>query len=295
MAMRLRRRRKVCVSAGLHPHYDAVLQTYLEGIGAEISRLPLGADGRTGLETLPEDAAAVIVQSPNFLGCVEELGPFAEAAHSAEALLISVTAEPLALALLKPPGELGADVACGEAQSLGVPLSFGGPNVGFMAARQQFVRQLPGRLIGETVDSDGQRAFVMTLTTREQHIRREKATSNICTNQGLCALRVAIYMSLLGARGLRELARTNLSLATYARQKLVEAGLRLPYSAPTFNEFVVEGPGLRRKHAALVERGVIAGLPLGELDEAREDQLLICTTEMNDRSEIDALAAELSA
>jgi len=295
MAMRLRRRRRVCVSAGLHPHYAAVLQTYLDGIGAEISQLPLGSDGRTQLESLADDTAAVIVQSPSFFGCVEELGPLAETAHAAEALLITVTAEPLSLAILRPPGELGADIACGEAQSLGVPLSFGGPGVGFMAARQQFVRQLPGRLIGETVDSDGQRAFVMTLTTREQHIRREKATSNICTNQGLCALRVAIYLSLLGARGLRELALTNLSLATYARQKLSEAGLQLPYSAPSFNEFVVEVPELRRKHAALLERGVIAGLPLADYDEARENQLLVCTTEMNDRGEIDALVQELSA
>jgi glycine dehydrogenase subunit 1 len=295
MAMRLRRRRRVCVSVGLHPHYDAVLQTYLDGIGAEISHLPLGSDGRTRLESLADDTAAVIVQSPNFFGCVEELRPLAEAAHAAEGLLISVTAEPLSLAILRPPGELGADIACGEAQSLGVPLSFGGPGVGFMAARQQFVRQLPGRLIGETLDSDGQRAFVMTLTTREQHIRREKATSNICTNQGLCALRVAIYLSLLGAQGLRELARTNLSLATYARQKLGAAGLHLPYSAPSFNEFVVEVPELGRKHAALLERGVIAGLPLAGYDETRENQLLICTTEMNDRREIDALAQELSA
>ena len=171
--------------------------------------LPLGSDGRTAPATIDDDTAAVLIQYPNFFGCVEDLAAFSNAAREADALLVSVTAEPLALALLEAPGKLGADVACGEAQSFGVPLSFGGPQAGFMASRQDLVRQLPGRLIGETVDVRGQRAFVMTLTTREQHIRRERATSNICTNQGLCALRVAIYLALLGRRGLRELARTS--------------------------------------------------------------------------------------
>jgi len=208
---------------------------------------------------------------------------------------VSATAEPLALAVLQAPGALGADVACGEAQSFGVPLSFGGPQVGFLAARQELVRQLPGRLIGETVDSGGQRAFVMTLTTREQHIRRERATSNICTNQGLCALRVAIYLALLGRRGLRKLALANLSLAQYARGALSDAGLELPYSAPVFNEFVVRGPGLGERHAALLERGLVAGLHLGPYDATLRDHLLICTTELVGRDDIDRLARELSA
>jgi glycine dehydrogenase subunit 1 len=217
MAMRISRRRKIRVSRALHPSYVQVLRTYTQGLDAEIEWLELAADGRTAASQSDAGTACVIVQSPNFFGCVEDLEPFAEAAHAAGALLVSVTNEALALALLRDPGSAGADIACGEAQSFGVPLGFGGPHVGFMAARQKHVRQLPGRLIGETVDTSGERAFVMTLTTREQHIRRERATSNICTNQGLMALRATIYLALLGRRGLRKLAEINLALAGYAR------------------------------------------------------------------------------
>ena len=295
MALRLTRRRRIYLSAALHPHYAQVVRTYTRGIGAEIEILPLAGDGRTQPAELASDTAAVVLQYPNFLGCVEDLSWAAEAAHAVGGFCISATAEPLALALLRPPGELGVDVACGEAQSFGVPLSFGGPYVGFLATRQSYVRQLPGRVVGQTVDSLGQRAFVMTLTTREQHIRRERATSNICTNQGLCMLRATIYLALLGRLGLRRLAEINLSLANYARSKLQQAGLRLPYSAPSFNEFVVRVPDLSTRHGALVEQGMLPGLPLGEMDPARSDELLVCTTEMNTREEIDRLARELVA
>jgi glycine dehydrogenase subunit 1 len=237
----------------------------------------------------------VIVQSPNLLGCVEDLRPVAESAHTAGALCIGVTNEALSLALLAPPGERGADIACGEAQSFGLPLSFGGPYAGFMATRQKHVRQLPGRLIGETVDLEGRRAFVMTLTTREQHIRRERATSNICTNQGLCALRVTIYLALLGRRGLRELARTNLALATYARERLVAAGVELVHpDTPVFNEFAVRVPDLDAALERCRAREIRPGLALRDLDPERADQLLVCTTEMNDRAQIDALAEALA-
>jgi glycine dehydrogenase subunit 1 len=295
MAMRVRRRGRVLVSAGLHPHYLEVVRTYLDGLDAEIDVLPLAADGRTAAAAIPDDTAAVLLQYPNFFGCVEDLAPFAEAAHRAGALLVSVTTEPLALALLKSPGALGADVACGEAQSFGMPLSFGGPQVGFLSARQELVRQLPGRLVGETVDARGERGFVMTLTTREQHIRRERATSNICTNQALCALRVTIYLALMGRRGLRELARVNLSLAAYAQQAARDAGLEIPYSAPVFNEFVVKGPGLGARHEALLGQGVIAGLRLDGLDPERTDELLVCTTELANRAAIDRLVQGLAA
>ena len=295
MALRTTRRRRVCVSAGLHPHYRQVLDTCTRGIGARIDTLPLDSHGRTPPEAVPEDTAALLLQSPNFFGCVEDLAPHAAAASASGALLIAATTEALALALLRPPGELGADVACGEAQSFGVPLSFGGPYVGYMASRHKHLRQLPGRLIGETVDVDGKRAFAMTLTTREQHIRRERATSNICTNQGLMALRATIYLALLGRRGLRELARTNLSLASYARRRFESAGFELVYDAPIFNEFVVRVPGLAEKHAALLERGVQPGLPLGPVDAQRRDQLLVCTTELVRRPEIDRLVRELAA
>jgi glycine dehydrogenase subunit 1 len=294
MAMRVSRRQRLVVSAALHPHYLEVLRTYTSGIGAQIDVLPLAADGTTSIPSLGEDVAAVIVQSPNFLGCVERLQEAADAAHAAGGLCIGVTNEALSLALLRAPGDQGVDIACGEAQSFGLPLAYGGPYAGFMATRQKHVRQLPGRLIGETLDAEGQRAFVMTLTTREQHIRRERATSNICTNQGLCALRVTIYLSLLGRVGLRELAQVNLSLAAYAREKLAGAGLRLPYTAPSFNEFVVEVPDLDAHIARARDAGLRPGLRLGRFDPARANQLLICTTEMNDREQIDALVETLA-
>jgi glycine dehydrogenase subunit 1 len=294
MAMRVTRRRKVRVSRGLHPSYAQVLRTYTQGLDAEIEPLDLAPDGRSVPAEIADDVACVIVQSPNFFGCVEDLEPFADAAHAAGALLVGVTTEALALALLREPGRAGVDIACGDAQSFGVPLGFGGPYVGFMAARQKHVRQLPGRLIGETVDASGERAFVMTLTTREQHIRRERATSNICTNQGLMALRATIYLALLGRRGLRRLAEINLSLACYAREQLERAGLRRAYDAPFFNEFVVEVPGLTGKLDGLLERGLLGGLALERLDPARRDQLLVCTTEMNRREDIDRLVRELA-
>jgi len=295
MALRVTGRRRLLVSAALHPHYRQVLETCTADLDCSIATLPLLDDGRTAVESPPDDTAAVLVQYPNVLGCIEDLRAHASAAHRAGALLVCVNTEPFALALLRSPAELGADLAAGEAQAFGVPLSFGGPFVGVLAARQKHVRQLPGRLIGETVDSGGERGFVMTLTTREQHIRREKATSNICTNQGLCALRVAIYLSLLGRRGVRRLARINLSLAEYAKGRLAEAGLRLPYAAPTFNEFVVEVPDLASRYPDMVERGLLPGLPLERLDPERRDQLLVCTTETIGREQIDQLVRELGA
>jgi glycine dehydrogenase subunit 1 len=295
MALRTTRRSRLLVSAGLHPSYRQVLDTYARGIGARIEALPLAPDGRTVARALPDDAAGVVVQSPNLLGCVEDLRPFAAAARDAGALAIQVTNEPLSLALLRAPGEQGCDLACGEAQGFGVPLSFGGPYVGFLAAREKHLRQLPGRLIGETVDSEGRRAFVMTLTTREQHIRREKATSNICTNQGLMALRATIYLALLGRRGLRSTAETNYALAAYARERMRAAGLELPYSAPVFNEFVVRIPGLAARFERLLARGILPGVPLERLDPARADELLVCTTECSRRADVDLLTAELAA
>jgi glycine dehydrogenase subunit 1 len=295
MALRTTRRTRLLVSTGLHPAYRRVLETYANGLAAKVETLPLAPDGRTLAAALPADAAGVVVQSPNVFGCVEDLRPFAAAAREVGALSIQVTNEPLALALLRPPGESGCDLACGEAQAFGVPLSFGGPYVGFLAAREKHLRQLPGRLIGETVDADGRRAFVMTLTTREQHIRREKATSNICTNQGLMALRATIYLALLGRRGLRRLAEANLALAAYARERCRAAGLALPYAAPVFNEFVVRVPDLAARFERLLAQGVLPGVPLSRFDPARDDELLVCATECSRRADIDRLVAGLAA
>ncbi len=294
LSLRATRRTRIAVSDGLHPSYRQVLATYSGGLGAELVSLPLDPDGRTRAE-VPADVASVVAQSPNFFGCVEDFQALADAAHAQRALAIHVTSEPLALALLRPPGELGADVACGELQGFGVPTSFGGPFVGFFAAREAHLRQLPGRLIGETLDADGRRAFVMTLTTREQHIRREKATSNICTNQGLMALRTTIYLALLGRRGLRDLALANLSLAAYARERCHAAGLTLRYPAPVFNEFAVRVPDLERKFERLLAQGIVAGLPLARFDAARADELLVCTTEWNRRDDIERLVQGLAA
>ena len=295
MAARLSRKTRIGVSAGLHPHWRAVLDTYASGIGLERVTLPLDASGRTALGALPDDLAAVIVQSPNFVGCIEDLGTAASAAHTRGALAIAATAEALSLALLRSPGELGCDIACGDAQSFGLPLSFGGPYAGFLAARDKAVRQLPGRLIGESVDSAGERAFVMTLTTREQHIRREKATSNICTNQGLCALRVTIWLALLGRQGIRRLAEQNVALASYARRALARAGVAQVYGAPVFNEFAVEVPKLAEKLERCRAQGVHPGVPLARFAPEHPNRLLVCVTEMNTRAQIDALVRELAA
>ena len=291
MAMRVTRRRKVAVAAGLHPHYRQVLETYLDGLDAQLVTLPLAADGRSPLpaSALDDDIACCVVQQPSFFGTVEELRPAADAVHARGALLVVAVAEALSLALLEAPGALGADIVCGEAQSFGVPMSFGGPHVGFLAARNAHVRQLPGRLAGQTVDADGRRGFVLTLSTREQHIRRERATSNICTNQGLCLLMATIYLALLGRRGLRELAELNLAKAEYAKARVrATAGLSLPFSAPTFNELVI---GLSEPAARALGRardaGVVAGLDLAPYAPNLGPAVLFCATELASRASID--------
>jgi len=219
----------------------------------------------------------------------------ADAAHAVGALLVVVVTEALSLALLRGPGELGADIVCGEAQSLGVPMSFGGPHLGFLATRSSFVRQMPGRVVGQTLDVRGRRGFVLTLSTREQHIRRERATSNICTNQGLMLLRATIYLALLGRRGLRELARMNLAKAAYLRARVrATPGLRLPISAPGFNEVVVGVTG-SAEHAlkrALDDR-IVGGLDLAPYASELGPALLVCTTELASRSAIDRLVTAL--
>jgi glycine dehydrogenase subunit 1 len=236
------------------------------------------------------------LQQPNFLGAIEDVAAAAAAAHAHGAKLVVVVTEALSLALLRPPGSLGADIVCGEAQSFGVPMGLGGPHLGFMAARMASVRNLPGRLVGQTVDSEGRRGFVLTLSTREQHIRRERATSNICTNQGLCLLMATVYLALLGRVGLRQLAERNLAKAEYAKARVRETpGLTLPLTAPTFNEFVV---GVRGSAAAALARaqvaGIVAGLDLAEHVPELGPALLVCTTELASRQAIDRLVASLA-
>ncbi len=298
MALRITRRSKVATTGGLHPHWREVLDTYLGGLGSEIVAVPRGEDGRSQdpSDFLDDDTACLLVQQPGFLGTVEDLKPLAEAAHAKGALLVVVVNEALSLGLLRAPGDLGADIVCGEAQSLGVPMGFGGPHLGFLAARSKHVRQMPGRLVGQTTDADGRVGFVLTLSTREQHIRRERATSNICTNQGLCLLMATLYLSLLGRRGMAALARRNLDKAEYAKARVRETkGLSLPFSAPTFNEFVVSLPG--PADAALArarERGIVAGLDLAKVEPELGPAVLVCTTELSSRDAIDACIAALA-
>jgi glycine dehydrogenase subunit 1 len=295
MALRIAKRRKVAVSAALHPHYRSVLETYLRALDVELVTLPRGADGLTQAQALDAETACVLVQQPSFFGCIEDLRALASAAHANGALLVTSVAEALSLALLAAPGECGADIVCGEAQSFGVPMGFGGPHLGFLTARMAHVRQMPGRLVGETVDADGQRGYVLTLSTREQHIRRERATSNICTNQGLCLMMATIFLALHGKLGLRALAQRNYEKAEYAKARLREAGLVLPFAAPSFNEFVVQ---LREPAARVLararEHGVVAGLDLAKHAPELGDALLVCVTETASRDAIDRLASLLA-
>jgi len=262
--------------------------------------VPLSADGATDTRALEAacDAAtfAVAVQSPNFYGVIEDWKVGSSAARAAGALSVAVVAEAVSMALLSPPGENGADIACGEAQSLGVPMHLGGPILGFLACRAEHQRQIPGRLVGQTRDAEGRRAFCLTLSTREQHIRREKATSNICTNQGLMALASNIHMSLLGKTGLREVALQSHAKAEYLKSEIAKIpGYRIPYARPTFNEFVVEAPeDAEALLSRLAARKILAGVALSRYDAKDRRRFLVAATEMNTKAEMDHMVAALS-
>ncbi len=296
MGLRISRKKsKVAISAATHPHYRQVVRTYLNAAGYEVVELPVGADGRCDLgEAALDEMAAVAIQSPNFFGVIEELTTLGETIHAAGALFVVSFTEPLAYGLLKNPGECGADIACGEGQSLGLPRSFGGAALGMFACRDKFVRNMPGRLVGETVDNQGRRGFVLTLATREQHIRREKATSNICTNQGVCALMAAMFMASLGGTGLRRLARLNYDKAGYGRAVLRRAGARMVWETPTFNEFLVEFPSdFAPVRERLRAEGIVAGLELGRFYPEHAGRYLFCLTETVERATVDKIAEEV--
>jgi glycine dehydrogenase subunit 1 len=298
MAVRIKKRNKIAISRLIHPLYRRVVRTYLEPTGLEIVELPYREDGRTDPAMLDgiEDLAAVAVQSPNFFGCIEDLQAIGGAAHEHEALFVTSFTEALAYGLLKAPGQQGADIVCGEGQSLGVSQSFGGPGLGMFATKMAYVRSIPGRLVGRGVDVDGRRGFVLTLATREQHIRREKATSNICTNQSLCALAAAMYMAALGSTGMRELASLNRDKAEYLKGALQKAGFRTRFGSPTFNEFVVEcPPGFAETYEQLLERKIVAGLPLAPHYPELQNHYLLCVTETKTRADLDDLAREMKS
>lgn len=294
MARRVNKRKKIFISKAVHPEYRQVAETYCRGDEIEWVEVPYDQEsGQTDLDfirdNVGEETCAVVLQSPNFFGMIEEYEGLSEDIRNAGALLIVNVVPALSMAVLKSPGERGADIVCGEGQSLGLPVSYGGPYVGFFAVRKEYLRQMPGRLCGETKDREGRRAFTLTLSTREQHIRRERATSNICTNQGLCALSVTIFMAAMGKQGLRDLAILNLRKADYLKKQFAGLnGFKLRFSANSFNEFVLRCPkkagDVRSK---LLTDGIVAGLALGEHYPELDDSLLLCATELNTRREMD--------
>jgi glycine dehydrogenase subunit 1 len=302
MALRVQSRKpRVIIARSLHPEYRQVIATYVEGAGeAELLEAPFGSDGRLDLEWLARHAdartAAVVLGYPNFFGVIEDLRAVHRVTAPLGAILVTATAEPLALAVVQAPGTLGAEIAVGEGQSFGVPLSYGGPGVGLFATRMQHVRSMPGRLVGEAHDEAGRRGYVLTLATREQHIRRERATSNICTNHGLIALAVTVYLSLLGKQGLRHLACINLERAHRAAERLCGGGRwRAAFSGPFFNEFAVRGRDAAAVLARAEAAGVLAGVPLGRWYPELDDALLVAVTELHGAEDIERLAKVLEA
>ncbi|MEJ7615686.1 MAG: aminomethyl-transferring glycine dehydrogenase subunit GcvPA [Pyrinomonadaceae bacterium] len=300
MAERVTRRSRVLISSAVHPEYLEVVRTYVRHAGIEV--VELGLDPASSQTVVPDDAldqsvAAVIVQSPNFFGSLENLRALNGQAHAVGALMIVVVTEPISLGVVNPPGAYGADIVVAEGQSFGVPLSYGGPYVGLFATREKYARQMPGRLVGQAADQSGRRGFVLTLATREQHIRREKATSNICTNQGLIALAASIYMATMGRRGVQQVAQQCAQKAHYAASRIrALEGFSLSFTAPIFNEFVVRTPV---NAADLLQRlsdqsGIAGGVALSRYYADRPRDLLICVTEVNTRQQIDDLVEGLA-
>ncbi len=299
MAHRLKGKPKVLVSQTLHPQYKKVIRTYVKNLGIEIEEIKYSDSGQVDSEELKEKlddrTSAVVIQSPNFMGVVEDIEKISEMTHSSDALSIVVVAEAASLGILEAPGDQGADIVTGEGQSFGIPLSFGGPYLGFMSCSEEFIRQFPGRIAGETKDIEGKRGFVLTLSTREQHIRRERATSNICTNQALCALRATIFLETLGKEGLRELGFQNIQKANYAQEKITRIkGIERKFSGSVFNEFVVSFSGdLSKIEHALRERNILAGISIGEFYPELKNCLLVCVTDIHRKEDIDVLVASL--
>lgn len=301
MALRLHpQRNRVILARSLHPEYCQVTSSYLLGAGdVEVREAPFGGDGRIDpswlSDNVDERTAAVVVGYPNFFGVIEDLQQVGKIVSPSKAALVTATAEALALAVVRPPGAFGADIAVGEGQSFGIPLSYGGPGVGLFATRTRHVRSMPGRLVGEAQDDAGRRGYVLTLATREQHIRRERATSNICTNHGLMALAATVYLSLLGKVGLRRLAWTNLEAAHGAQRRICGGGRwRRRFAAPFFNEFVLSGKNVPGVLQRAREAGVLAGIPLARWYPELQDEILVNVTEVHSPQAVDSLVEVLA-
>jgi glycine dehydrogenase subunit 1 len=298
MANRVTRRDRFIIADTIHPQYREVTSSYTKNLGLSTEYAGHTEAGTLDLDSLRIDkgTAAVVVQSPNFFGCVEDLAAIADAAHGAGALFVVAISEPMSLGVLRPPGACGADIVVGEAQSFGIPLSFGGPYCGMFATNEKYMRQMPGRLVGEASDAEGRRGYVLTLSTREQHIRREKATSNICTNQGLFALMATVYLATMGRRGIQEVARQNLQKAHYAASEVAKLdGFGLRFTAPFFNEFVVRAPRAAGEVTRrLLDSRIIGGVELQPFYPDMGDSLLVCVTETTSKEAIDNFVAALA-
>jgi glycine dehydrogenase subunit 1 len=299
MCQRVKPRDRVIAANTVHPEYLATVRTYLANLGIELVVVPHGPSGRVDAKALAKaigaGASAIVVQSPNALGVVERLDAIADAGRATESPVVAVVAEPFSFGMLAAPGALGCDVVAGEAQSFGNAVSFGGPYLGILAAKAAYLRQMPGRIVGETTDVEGRRGFVLTLSTREQHIRREKATSNICTNQGLCMTAATIHMALLGKEGLTETAQRCHSAASYALAKLTEVkGVARAYSAPFFNEFALTLPRPAGEVLeALEPKKILGGFDLSRWFPESERTVLVACTERTKRADVDAYAKAL--
>lgn len=300
MAVRITRRRKVVVDEGVSPIYRKMLHCYTSNLNLEFMEVPVARNGRADRRAikaqLDDNTAGLILQTPNFFGCLDDLTDLTEAAHKSGSLVVLST-YPISLGILKTPGEMQVDITTGEGQCLGLGLSFGGPYLGFMAVRSKYIRQMPGRIVGQTVDKKGQRGFVLTLQTREQHIRREKATSNICSNEALCALSAIVYLSLLGKQGLKEVAELCQAKANYTLKRLSGIpGVKIRFPAPIFNEFTLElSRDAGELIGQLIEKGIMAGFPLGRYYKGMEKCMLIAVTEKRTKEEIGMLAEALEA
>ncbi len=297
MALRITGRGKVLIDEGVSPIYRTMLRCYTRNLSIQYEEIPLAqglADREAFAGKLTQEVGAIVVQNPNFFGCLDDLSGLVQQAHAVGALAV-FSSYPLALGLLKTPGAMGADIVTGEGQSLGLPLSFGGPYLGFMTTLKKHARKMPGRIVGATQDAQGRRGYVLTLQAREQHIRREKATSNICTNEALCALRAHMYLSLMGRQGLLEVAQRCAALAAYAHKRLCAIrGVRPAFEQPFFNEFSLALPrDASDVVSALIEEGLAAGFPVGRYYKGLENVLLLAFTEKRTKEEIDVLAARM--
>lgn len=297
MAMRITKKEEIILSSAIHPEYRTVVKTYLNSAGFKVKEVSFKEDGRTNLEALEKElspnTAAFAVQNPNFFGIIEDLEGLRKLRESKDALLIACVVEPISLGILRPPGSYKADIAVGEGKSFGIPLNFGGPYLGIFTSKMEYIRNMPGRIVGETVDIEGRRGFVLTLSTREQHIRRAKATSNICTNHNMCAIAATIYLASLGKNGFKKISEINLKKAHFLASELRKRGVRLLFDSPFYNEFGIK---LKNPYKAIeigLERGFIAGIPLERFYPELKEGLLINVTEIHDLQSLEKFAAFL--